>query len=175
MLRLLLVRHAEAMSHAPGGDRERPLTKHGLAEAAKLGRYCQANGLVPLLALVSPARRARETFAAMLEAFSSTLPEAVTDELYHADVEGLRDLLGRIPSAAETLLMIGHNPALAEFARSLVDPRQSDPRRLHHFPAPCLAVIDFRATAWSDASNGGGRLERFVHFAGMLADDRPSS
>lgn len=175
MLRLLLVRHAEAMSHVRGGDRERPLTERGLAEAAKLGRYCQANGLVPLLALVSPARRARETFAAMLEAFTQKLSETIVDELYHADAEGLHDLLGQIPPAVEPLLMIGHNPALAEFARSLVDPRQSDPNRLHDFPAPCLAVIDFLADGWSDVGNGGGRLERFVHFAGMLADDQPSS
>ena len=174
MLRLLLVRHAEAVLHAPEGDRERPLTKRGRGDAACLGQYCQAQGLIPSFALVSPALRARETWMAMWAEFSQKPAWEIADELYRADVEGLRERLGSVSAAVESLLMIGHNPVLAEFGRSLVDPRQSEPARLRHFPAPCLAVIDFRTDSWMDADKGG-RLNRFIHFADMPAGHLLSS
>src|SRR3712207_9368577 len=58
--RLLLIRHARAA----GGpiDRERPLTAEGVQQAAALGAWLERAGLVPDRVLVSPARRAVQTW-----------------------------------------------------------------------------------------------------------------
>jgi phosphohistidine phosphatase len=171
MPRLLLVRHAEALAHAPQGDLERPLTDQGRADAARMGTYCHATGLVPELALVSPARRARDTLDIMLGELSQKPACEVEDLLYSADADELRDLLEQISPSVETLLIAGHNPGLAEFARFLVDGGQSGQAPLRHFPAPCLALIHFSCGNWVDAGAGGGRLDRFMNFSCLPADD----
>lgn len=171
MPRLLLIRHAEAVAHAPDGDLARPLTARGCADAARVGAYCHASGLFPDLALVSPARRTRETLDVMLREFPQTPACEIDDLLYNADILELRDLLVRIPAFVKTLLIVGHNPGLAEFARYLVDGQQAAEAPLRHFPAPCLALIGFPGGDWRDAGAGRGRLDRFMNFSCLPADD----
>jgi phosphohistidine phosphatase len=169
MPRLLLVRHAEAVQHAPQGDRERPLTARGYADAARLGAYFRACGLIPDLALVSPARRARDTLDAILQELPQR-PVSWESEasLYNADVNTLLDLLGRTEDLVKTVLVVGHNPGVSEFARFLVSQESALPR---HFPAPCLAVIRFSHVNWSEACAGAGWLEHFVDFSTLSAEE----
>jgi phosphohistidine phosphatase len=172
MPRLLLVRHAEAGVPASEGDPERRLTAQGRADAARMGAYFSASGLVFDLALVSPARRACDTLDMILR----ELPQKPACEreasLYNAGVDTLRDLLAQTAGWVKTLLIVGHNPGLGECARFLVRGGESAVPR--HFPAPCLAVIDFSCGDWSEASAGGGRLDRFVNFSSLPADNRAS-
>ena len=59
MRRLMLLRHAKTERAEPGErDRDRKLTKRGRADAPLIGAYMAHHGLVPDLALVSPATRA---------------------------------------------------------------------------------------------------------------------
>jgi phosphohistidine phosphatase len=169
MPRLLLIRHAEAAAQAPHGDLQRPLTARGQADAARMGAYSQTSGLVPELALVSPARRARDTLDVMLQEFSRKPPCEIEQLLYGAGVDVLRTLLERISPCIKTLLIVGHNPGLAEFARFLVE--GSNGAVLRHFPAPCLAEIRFPCADWINAGAGGGKLDRFVNFSCVPADN----
>jgi phosphohistidine phosphatase len=164
------VRHAEAALHAPQGDRERPLTARGQADAHRLGAYFRASKIIPGLVLVSPARRARDTLAAVLREMPRK-PAAVEVEssLYDADGETLFNLVARTTGEVETMLIVGHNPGLGEFARFLVGAERALPR---HFPAPCLAAIGFSRGNWSEAcALGGGRLEHFESFSSLPGDD----
>ena len=70
--RLLLIRHARAA----GGpvDRERPLSAEGVRQAAALGAWLAQAGLVPDRVLVSPARRAVQTWERAGAALSSAVP-----------------------------------------------------------------------------------------------------
>ncbi len=70
--RLLLIRHARAA----GGpvDWERPLTAEGVQQAAALGAWLEHAGLVPDRVLVSPARRAVQTWEQAGAALSSAVP-----------------------------------------------------------------------------------------------------
>ena len=172
MSRLLLVRHAEAAAHAPEGDRERRLTKQGRADAARMGAYFRASGLGFDLALVSPARRACDTLEVILRELPQKSACELEASLYNAGVDTLRDLLARTPASVKTLLIAGHNPGLREFARFLVRGGESAVPR--HVPAPCLAVIDFSCGYWSEAGAAGGRLDRFVNFSSLPADNPAS-
>ena len=61
MRRLMLLRHAKTERAEPGErDRDRKLMKRGRADAPAIGAYMAHHGLVPDLALVSPATRARK-------------------------------------------------------------------------------------------------------------------
>ena len=67
MLRLFLFRHAKATPHVGGGDRERPLNQRGIGDARRIGAALASTGLRIDLALVSDARRTRETFTLAFE------------------------------------------------------------------------------------------------------------
>ena len=62
MLRLLLLRHAK--SDWPDGvdDHDRPLAERGRRAGPLMARYMTGEGLIPDLALISTARRTRETW-----------------------------------------------------------------------------------------------------------------
>lgn len=162
MPRLLLVRHAEAAVQASGGDRERPLTARGWADAARLGIYLRESGLIPDAALSSPARRAQDTLAAILQEMPSGRPfiSKVESSLYCADADTLLSLLPGPDQPIETLLIVGHNPGIAEFARFLAG---TDPGLPSQFPAPCLTVVDLSGRDWQEET--GRRLDRFVDFS----------
>jgi len=103
MPRLLLVRHAEAGAPASEGDPERRLTAQGRADAARIGAYFRASGLIFDLALVSPARRACDTLDMILRELPRTPACELEASLYNAGVDTLRDLLAQTAGWVKTL------------------------------------------------------------------------
>lgn len=166
MLRLLLLRHAEAVTRA-ATDVERRLAEVGRAGAARMGAYFRKSGLAPDLAIVSPAARARETFEIVENELPQRPQSKVEPSLYNASLGALQALLGQVPSRVGTLLIVGHNPSVAEFACALAGDgdRSGLASMRRSFPAPCLVVIDFREDDWKDIGMGRGRLDRFVTLA----------
>ena len=122
------------------------------------------NGLVPDRVLVSPSARTQETWKFTATAFSST-PAAVTvEQLYEATPRGIVALIKEAPTAAHTLLVIGHNPELHELALMLVASGDVDAReRLQEkLPTAGLVIMDFAFDDWRNLHRQSGRLERFV-------------
>lgn len=123
--RLLLLRHAEATT-PPGGDFSeqadlaRALTAEGQLAAGRCGAWLRAHALAPDLILCSPARRTRETLAA-LEPFQPppALPTRFCPDIYEAPPSALLACIRQAPDEARTLLLIGHNPGISALARWL--------------------------------------------------------
>lgn len=61
MLRLMLLPHAKSGWPTGTDEHERPLGPRGRRISPRIGRYMAEEGLAPDLAIVSTARRARET------------------------------------------------------------------------------------------------------------------
>ena len=77
MRRLMLLRHAKTERAAPGArDRERKLTQRGRDDAPAIGAYMVQHGLIPDLAVVSPAARAQQTWT-LVAAMLPKAPRAV--------------------------------------------------------------------------------------------------
>ncbi len=173
MLRLAILRHAEAVPVAAGGDFERQLSRSGLDMAERMGRYFRDAGLKPDLALVSPSKRTRETLEGVERGAGETFAAHYLPELYSASLATLEEALAEAPKEAKFLLIIGHNPGLAELAIALAGKgKKSELARMRgHFPTPCLAVIEFEAKSWKKATRGEGKLELFVT-RGALAKAR---
>lgn len=164
MLRLILLRHADAAAFAGGGDAERPLTQRGRQEAQRVGDYLAGAGLFPDLAVVSSAKRARETLDLALETFGEPCPVYAEPRLYLAEAPTLLDLMQATPPFVQLLLAVGHNPGFHDYATLMVG--HGDPfarsRLEQGFPTAGLAVIDFDAPNWAQAQIGTGVLDRFV-------------
>jgi phosphohistidine phosphatase len=164
MLRLAILRHAEAVPLAGGGDADRELSVSGRDMAERMGRYFRTAGFKPDLAFVSPSKRTRETFEALERGAGEKIAADYMPALYSATLPALEEVLAGAPKEAKFVLVIGHNPGLAEFANALAGKgRKSELARMRgHFPTPCLAVIDFNAKSWKKIGRGEGRLEYFV-------------
>jgi phosphohistidine phosphatase len=164
MLRLILLRHATAATQASGSDAERPLTQRGRHEALRVGDYLASHGLFPDLAVVSTAKRTRETLELALETFGEPCPVAAEPRLYLAEALMLLDLMRATPPFVQLLLAVGHNPGFHDYAMMMTG--HGDPltrRRLEAgFPTASFAVIDVDAPSWADMQPGTGVLDRFV-------------
>jgi phosphohistidine phosphatase len=164
MRKLLLMRHAKAAPQAGGGDRERPLTSRGQGDAERIGAYLRNERLSPDAAVVSDAKRTRETLDFVLRGLRRRLPFYVEPKLYNAPNSALLAALHKTPNEIGWLLVIGHNPGLAEFALDLGDNQnQLDEARLRErFPTAAFAIFDFSVDKWDEVAVHSGRLERFV-------------
>jgi phosphohistidine phosphatase len=164
MRRLMLLRHAKTERAEPGErDRDRKLTKRGRADAPAVGAYMAHHGLVPDLALVSPARRAQETWTLLAEAFAKE-PRVVNDErIYNANPEELIAVIGET-RGARSLMVVGHNPGLHHLAIALIASGEVEARERvsAKLPTSALVVIDLPLNDWSLVHPQAGRLERFV-------------
>jgi phosphohistidine phosphatase len=164
MRRLMLLRHAKTERAEPGQhDRDRKLTKRGRADAPTVGAYMARHGLVPDLALVSPARRAEETWTLVAAAFAKA-PRLVNDErIYNANPEKLMAVIGE-SRRARSLLVVGHNPSLHDLALALIASGDVEARERvsEKLPTSSLVVIDLSLNDWSLIHPHAGRLERFV-------------
>lgn len=165
MRRLMLLRHAKSdWSTAGQRDIDRPLSARGREAAALMGRYMAQHGLAPDRALVSSARRTRETWERLAPAFERQPDFAYEPRLYEAAPAQMLALVQATEPAAHTLLLIGHNPGMEELGEMLVATGDIDARQqmLEKFPTGALAIIDFAVDSWREAHPKGGRLDRFV-------------
>jgi len=162
MPRLLLLRHARAGAKPPGGsDFDRPLDPAGRHEAARMGGEMAARRWLPDRVLCSPARRTRETLDAVLQALGRRPDTDFPLDLYDAMEDDYAALLRAHGGTADSLLLVGHSPAVRLTALALTAP--GDPLRaiIHDtFPTAALAIIDFDGV-WADLRPGHGRLAAF--------------
>ena len=85
-----------------------------------MGAYMARHALVPDLIVASTAARVSETLQHVVPAFTKQ-PKVVSDRrLYEADPDDLLKLIKETPKTVHSLLLVGHNPGMAELASILV-------------------------------------------------------
>jgi phosphohistidine phosphatase len=165
MRRLMLLRHAKSDWSAAGTpDHERTLAPRGRKAAPSMGRHMAKHKLIPDHAIVSSARRTRETWELLKEALPGEPPAAFEDSLYEATPGDIIATIARAPRQAHALLVIGHNPGLQLAALTLAGDGAPELRRslAEKFPTAALAVIDFDIADWSAIAPGSGTLTHFA-------------
>ena len=107
-----------------------------------------ASGMLPHVALVSPATRTRQTWAC----FASVLPSHVevleVPALYEAGASRLADVIATVPRWVESVMVIAHNPGLETF----VSERAGTPVRMTTANVVVLASDVRRWEDWTGAS-----------------------
>lgn len=128
MRHLVVVRHAEAVVAAPGApDVERSLSARGRRACARLREWADDDAALgafgPVNALVSGARRTRETFE---EAFAGTrfVREVTTTLRIYNGVRAVAldevfSELAEIDDGEHGLLLVAHSPTVAELVWAL--------------------------------------------------------
>jgi phosphohistidine phosphatase len=174
MRQLLLLRHAKAAQAAlRQDDRDRPLNEVGRKAMAVMRAAMREAGLVPDLVLVSPSRRTIETLEA-LEPWDDTPLVEPLEELYLASPAAIRDALNGVAETVRSVMVVGHNPGLHEFAASLHDggPAPEHALRQLRDGFPTAALAEFAVPgAWSELRAHRARLVRFLTPKGRSGSD----
>ena len=152
---LILMRHAKSSWDQPGPDHDRPLAPRGHASARAMGDWLRRQGAVPDAALCSSARRTRDTFAGL----GLECPVDVTPRLYHASAEEMLSILRN--ASASCLLLVGHNPGIADLAARLVRTPPDHPR-FADYPTCATLIAELGAARWDAAEWHGATARAFA-------------
>ncbi len=161
--RLILIRHAKA---EPSGstDAKRKLAPKGEADAVAAGAWLKQAGITSGVALVSPAKRAAQTWE-QAAAQLSRAPRTVLDErIYAATVDDLLAVIHDAPPQTRTLLVVGHNPSVEALATGLDDgagDKKAEKAMKAKYPTSGIAVLAVDGS-WSTLAPGGASLMSFA-------------
>lgn len=163
--RLILTRHAKSAWDDPAmDDHDRPLNDRGRRSALALGDWMASRGYEPEEVLCSSARRTHETWEHASRAILEVRPQIrLEPRLYNADPERMLEVLRT--AQHPTVLMLGHNPGIAEFAAMLPAQPPLDPE-FRRFPTAATLVVDFQVDDWSQIQPGQGSVLDFLRFDG---------
>jgi phosphohistidine phosphatase len=162
---LVLLRHAKSGWDDPLlADFDRPLAKRGRKAGKRLSAWLRKQHIRPDLVLCSPAARTRETLALIAEAIGETVPILYDKGLYLAEMEDLLARIRQVDNAAASVMVIGHNPGMQDFAVALLRPRAEKNRAklAAKFPTAAVACFNVPIAAWSKLQLEEAVLTKFV-------------
>ncbi len=159
MLKLFILRHAQAAGSYDVNDKERPLTPHGIEQAQSL-----APSLPPMtLAICSSANRTRMTLDTIQSANAVVQKIIHSDDIYNGSTD---DLLTAIHGCdkEETLLIIAHNPGIHQLANILANEDGGKDRELlccNYSPAT-LSVLECPIENWNELKPAKNKLVNLI-------------
>jgi len=111
--------------------------------------------------LCSSSERTRETLKRISAGLAGGVEVQIEERLYTASVCDLLQRLHEVEARVDSVMLIGHYPALQELALSLAR-TGVDLRRLREkFPTAGLATLAFGGS-WDELAPGGAELIAFV-------------
>jgi phosphohistidine phosphatase len=147
---LILLRHGKSDWSGEGPDLERPLAKRGRRQAPEAGRWLAEHiGSIDLV-VVSPAERARSTWDLAAAELDVGPPVHVDDRMYAATSEELLGVARDLPEDLGTVVMVGHNPGMADLVSGLAGEEVP-------MTTSSLAVVDL-VGAWAQAGHAPATL-----------------
>jgi len=163
---LYVLRHAKSSwDDPPLDDHERPLAPRGRAAVKLLAEHVRVNGIAPEEVLCSSARRTLETLEGVLPGHQAL----IEPELYRASAQEVLERLRRVPDHVNSLMLVGHNPAMHALVLGLVGPVDADGEMeavRRKFPTGALATLTF-ACSWSELAPARAELTAYVRPKGL--------
>jgi phosphohistidine phosphatase len=160
---LVLVRHAKAMSDG-ADDADRRLAPRGIQDAGAAGRWLADRGLVPDHVVVSPARRAAQTWQLMASELGANPTTRTDRRIYDNTLDALLAVLQEVAEDAGTVALVGHNPSMHALTAALDDGQGDEVARAdirHGYPTSGIAVLDLDLS-WAALTPGAATVREFV-------------
>ncbi len=144
-LKLIWARHGEAAGQSSGGDKVRPLTRHGHVQAQSLAEQLQNLGWIPQTIFCSAAQRTKETMETLRQTWKQEIPYSLEDSFYLGNLYNVQHIFEQHDlSDFNTILVLGHNPGWSTAPQEL----SGDPVSLSTANA---ALLSIQADDWNTA------------------------
>tara|TARA_B100000029_G_scaffold513303_1_gene612433 strand:- start:16885 stop:17385 length:501 start_codon:yes stop_codon:yes gene_type:complete len=154
MNNLFLLRHAKSSwDNSFLSDHDRPLAKRGIQDSLKLADHLLDTSFDRIFC--SSSKRTLETADLVLSDTHMKHNMHITDDLYHADINDVLNLLSTNGDTHENILLIGHNPTMQYLVEYLTD------ESLGNFPTCAFAHIKIK-TEWCNIDKRSNSLEKFI-------------
>ena len=159
MKKLYLMRHAKSDWNGYYiSDFERGLNKRGEKAAPLMGSILKEKNITPDLIVSSPANRAKTTAAIVAEKLGySTDKILFVPKIYEASVLDLFEVIHDLPKEAQSVLLVGHNPALT----SLIN--QISNVNLDNLPTAGIIGIELPTDDWKSIQPKAGKFLFFEY------------
>jgi phosphohistidine phosphatase len=150
------MRHAKSSwAEADLADFDRPLNERGKRNALFMGNVMHENDYAPDIILSSPAVRARETALLVKEGGKLNSELQFDDRIYEASPQTLIQIVSGISDRYSSAMLIGHNPGIEGFIRSLTG-------TLEPMPTASIAAIELNAASWSGVAANSSRVVKVI-------------
>jgi phosphohistidine phosphatase len=168
---LILMRHTKAEEGLGKPDHDRELVPRGRRDAKAAGTWLHEQGLVPDLVICSTAQRTRQTWEEACRGGAQTEFVEYRRSVYLGGSEQTLETVREDAGDTATVLVVGHNPTMAQLTSLLTDGEGS--REAHDalgrgFVPGGLAVLQY-AGDWTDIELGTCVLTRFHDSRGSRA------
>lgn len=159
MKTLYLMRHAKSSWNFDElSDRERPLNGRGRQDAPAMGEALAERDIRLDLLVSSPAVRALSTAALVAGALKYSHEKIqVIDKIYQADVADLLRVMHELPNEADSVLLVGHNNTITDFANLL------SPSKLPEMPTAAIVCLRFEVEHWAHADRTNAEYYFYDH------------
>jgi phosphohistidine phosphatase len=146
MKTILITRHAKSSwKDASLKDEERPLLEKGKKRTRKVINFLHERDVTVDCIISSHALRAVETARIFAHALRYPLDEILIDpHVYTSDGDGLTDRLFDLPDRCERVMIVGHNPAMTDFANRFLD------KPIENLPTSGIISITFKTERWEE-------------------------
>jgi phosphohistidine phosphatase len=162
MKQLFLLRHAKSSwDDSDLLDHDRPLAPRGERALKLIAEHLDREGVTPALVLCSSALRTQETFERIAPSLGEGVVVQIERGLYGASEQRLLERLQAVDDDVESLMLIGHNPGVAQLARSLAGSGRNVADLRGKYPTGALATLEFSGR-WRDLQPGRAELKNYV-------------
>lgn len=160
---LILMRHSKSEDGLGKPDHDRELTDRGRRDARAAGTWLRDEGLLPDLVICSTAVRTRQTWDAAVKGGAQTEFLEYRKSVYQGGPTAMVETVREDAGDMATVLVIGHNPTMAEVASRLTEGQGSTVAHEElgkGFATSGIAVLQYSGE-WTDLDFGACDLRRF--------------
>jgi phosphohistidine phosphatase len=161
MKRLYLVRHAKSSWKLAGqiSDFDRPLNPRGLRDAPFMAEVLRKKGAIPDLMIASPSMRTQATAQAFAKAFQKPASSIQLElGIYEAWPEHIFEIIEKVPSKYQSLMLFGHNPAFTDLVQQFA-PKQN----IENLPTTGICCFDFEIEFWYEIDATKAQFQWFEY------------
>ncbi len=159
---ILLMRHGKSDWEEGISDFDRPLAIRGKGDVPLIGRFLLKTKKVPSCIISSPAIRAKETSELLVKACRYKSDIKYSDSLYENSSGEIMKVLQNLDDSIETVMVIGHNPAIEEAAKKLCFRELKNLEDGIKFPTAALICLGAEIESWSELYPGNCSIYWFV-------------
>ncbi|WP_303310039.1 histidine phosphatase family protein [Hymenobacter sp. BT730] len=144
---LYLMRHAKSSwSFDDLTDHDRPLNERGRDDAPRMGKALADRHIQLDLLVSSSAVRALSTAALVAKELGYPNDKIqVQERIYRAEPADLLDIVRKLPDTANSVLLVGHNNTITDFANLL------SPNQINEMPTAAVVCLQLNIDRWQTA------------------------